>query len=421
MKKLFCYLMKLNVVRRVFHSVIYLLISVFLSCAVSTANSGGGATLKNSSLYVVDLDNAQKLESMNLSTFIKNVKVVRLEDHREGLIASVDKLIVHEGYFYVLDRLKAKSLFVFDGKGKFVRKIGRIGRGPGEYIQITDFTIDADKNQIITLDHGQMHFYNTDGTYIKTTRFKPHDGYSFHFQYYDGLIYTDYISFNIRRNTFLMQSLNPNDGERRSFFLDVNEHNKGFNESWIAGMPYFIPKHDPPFLFRHFFMDTIFSITNRGLMPYLAIQSRDFITKLDLQIPANTNTLEYLARLPVTTRKVFSIHNYFETSEIIHFSYLRNQISFSVFFSKNTGVSQVIEFVNFRNDLLFAEDRQNRIFPNFATFDEKGAYEIYHPNSTRTEVIIQLANEKKLKPPFNDILIDFNEESNPVIFYYEFK
>ncbi len=85
----------------------------------------------------------------------------------EYLLSSADKVIFRDGNFYILDWIKRK-LLVFDGGGFPVKYIARRGRGPGEYLQITDFDIDDSGN--IWIWDGQkdrMLCYDSDGTFVK--------------------------------------------------------------------------------------------------------------------------------------------------------------------------------------------------------------------------------------------------------------
>jgi len=72
-------------------------------------------------------------------------------DHPESLIGSVDKLLTHEGKFFMMDK-DTQSIFVFDTAGQFQYRIGP-GKGPGEFTSIEDFCIDADNNTLYVLNN----------------------------------------------------------------------------------------------------------------------------------------------------------------------------------------------------------------------------------------------------------------------------
>ena len=60
------------------------------------------------------------------------VGVVPLETTDECLLGYVSKVEVVDGNYYVLDGQR-KAVFVFDGQGTFLRRIGIVGHGHGEY------------------------------------------------------------------------------------------------------------------------------------------------------------------------------------------------------------------------------------------------------------------------------------------------
>jgi hypothetical protein len=66
----------------------------------------------------------------------------------------------------------AKTIFVFDRKGRFKNRIGRIGNGPGEYISINNIDIIQNNNQIAVYDNWKktIHFYKINGEYLHSER-----------------------------------------------------------------------------------------------------------------------------------------------------------------------------------------------------------------------------------------------------------
>lgn len=77
-----------------------------------------------------------------LSTeLFSDCKIIELETTEESYFASIGRVYRDSCYIYILDD-RLHSVLLFDKTGKFVRKIHKIGRGPGEYIQLSDITID---------------------------------------------------------------------------------------------------------------------------------------------------------------------------------------------------------------------------------------------------------------------------------------
>jgi hypothetical protein len=95
-----------------------------------------------------------RLPVLNSSQLIKNINFIPLETTSDNLIGSVSKIIRTADKFFVLDQYKAKKIFVFDLKGRFLDSIGNRGKGPGEYSNISDFTIDEQRQVIYLIDDG---------------------------------------------------------------------------------------------------------------------------------------------------------------------------------------------------------------------------------------------------------------------------
>ncbi len=64
------------------------------------------------------------------------------------------------------------GIFEFNRDGKFIRKIGSIGRGPGEYTFYSDFTIDNNKGIVYVLDNvnrkSPIKVYSRTGYFLKS-------------------------------------------------------------------------------------------------------------------------------------------------------------------------------------------------------------------------------------------------------------
>ena len=54
-----------------------------------------------------------------------------------------------DDYIVVMDSEITETVLVFDKEGRFLHRIGQIGQGPGEYIDITDSSIDFEKKKSI--------------------------------------------------------------------------------------------------------------------------------------------------------------------------------------------------------------------------------------------------------------------------------
>jgi hypothetical protein len=111
--------------------------------------SSGCTGKKEKADYTINLSRAENdISSYN---FIEDISYIQLETNENSLIGYITKLYISDNRIYVLDTYITRSLFVFDFSGKFINKISRLGRGPGEYSYLLDFVVDDHKQEILLL------------------------------------------------------------------------------------------------------------------------------------------------------------------------------------------------------------------------------------------------------------------------------
>ena len=89
-----------------------------------------------------DANNGTALLSVNCA-----VKTVILHEDEQELMRAVSKVIWEGDEIFVSD---GYGVFTFDSDGSFIRVLRNLGRGPGEYRQVFDFSVDD--NSIYILD-----------------------------------------------------------------------------------------------------------------------------------------------------------------------------------------------------------------------------------------------------------------------------
>jgi hypothetical protein len=149
----------------------------------------------NNETLVVNLDEIIDSKSIvNLSDFASEVFYVPLESCKEALIGNIQKIIIVGDRIYVSDISSVGSrLLLYNSKGRFLRQIGSVGNGPGEYGQISDFSLGVDNNELIVISNNKKNIlrYCLDGDFIGNG-FDVGDDVSLH--YYKGMYYSHYPS-----------------------------------------------------------------------------------------------------------------------------------------------------------------------------------------------------------------------------------
>ena len=399
------------------------LLGIFLFFLLSTCSSkqiekAAGEFMPGEAHYVIDLDGSLE-ESVYYSSVFKNVRTIILETSRNCLIGATTELQIFDSCIYLLDARVAKSLFVFDMEGRFIRKIGSLGNGPGEYAVIKDFTLDTENGVIYLLDQRhRVHKYQLDGTFIHSITIQMPQANSFFIQYYKERLYSSFLPNLRTKYDNMLLEIDPADGKILSQSLPV-KYNKGWAEAYFSDN-FFKSRLNKPPMYSQFFMDFIVSI-GEEVTPYIELKSRNFFTENDFgNFPKGMPHSEMLMSFQGTS-KIWNVHCYIENDDFILFKCRSGFFdSFTVIFNKKTETVKLAKKIS--NDLVIKKGNDTKsIFGRFKFSDSKGAYEIISPNAIirfleyvkSDEIIPNLDKMSQLKK--------LDEESNPIIFYYEFK
>ena len=115
-----------------------------------------------------EISSGKEIFDMDFSRVVKDFDIVALETTPEALVGSIDELFFDDEKIFVVDRRVAKSIFIFKQNGEFISKIDRVGRGPTEYFEIWDATIDKRQKHIIIqdLEGRKFQYYDYNGDYL---------------------------------------------------------------------------------------------------------------------------------------------------------------------------------------------------------------------------------------------------------------
>lgn len=93
-------------------------------------------------------------EQFDFQTMIDTLfEPIVLETTKECVIGEVSTIALRRDTIIIGDT-KTKSVYLFDNRGKYLSKINRVGRGPQEYIDMTDLFISED--HIYVMDNNQF-------------------------------------------------------------------------------------------------------------------------------------------------------------------------------------------------------------------------------------------------------------------------
>lgn len=402
-----------------------LICSAFILFSCMNSNTSKSKT-KDNNLVFLNLDEALIKDTLHASTFIASVTPVVLETTDENLTGFLSAMQVTKDCICVLDGGPGGSgcLFVFNKQGKYLRKIGEKGQGPGEYINIHDFTISEKNNEVFIVDDksSKIRVYNfSTGEFVRNIPFEDDKVKYRSIQYIDEKLFTDITYFSQVEEGAMMYALNDATGKIETKYLDVSVHNHGWLKPFSKGESFFYCKNSAHPKYTHYFMDTIMTINNGILEPYLVIKSEDWVTSQNIK--SNKNNAEdatedvffKIQELPIA----FNIQNYVESDNYIYFIYNKQQAYITVVYDKKQ--KQIYRTKRLIDDILFADGQYG--IPLIACGDEYGMYGYINTVSV-PDFYEYIVNNRSsaIKPEFGKYFRKtITSDSNPIILYYEYK
>ena len=215
----------------------------------------------NSSINHYDFDTKtirwNSNRAFEIKDIVSDIQYIILEETPESLFSGIYKLVIKNGRIYVLD-ISPKSLFVFDVKGKFLHRVGRLGSGPGEYSNsMINFAVN-ENDEVFVYDYARRNMmkYDKNGKYINSKKSS--------FSFNDFLFLSD-DQYLLSLDIYEKNNLN------RKVMLSTNLSNKGnsffyFNKDFMhdkLNMMIFQPFGDKIAYMRPV-NDTLFIFDNTG-------------------------------------------------------------------------------------------------------------------------------------------------------------
>lgn len=392
-----------------------------LFISVSSCRADKNDMIMHNAQYEVDIDILKKEYNVPVSSYFKSVKPIFLETKENCLLQSIGGIQVTDDYIFILDK-KYKRLYCFSKEGKFVRRIGNLGSGPGEFSNISDFTIDSN-GTIYTVDPygNKIHSYTLSGKHISSFQLKKIEGYLGHIQVVGDFLYLD---FEAEKKTSkadipLLLKVDKNSGEIVNKYLSVYKHNLGFQ--FITGKDgsFFYSKNSNKPCYAPIYSSIIFSLDN-GVEPYFRINSKRLLQKKDLE---KLDFSHSQVKMKIDEiHKIKSIKNFIEVENYIFCQYFDDPSSGSdiLLYNKKSGEASLYDaFV----DDYFYKTTDRALMPHFGCSDKKGIYAFTHVQEMPIFIESYKSGDIKFeldKEQHNQIN-KFLEEMNPPLFYYELK
>lgn len=369
----------------------------------------------------ISIDGATRCDSLIFSDFFKAPKVVLLETKPECVVQNIRSLEIYKEDIYILDD-RANKLYVFDGNGKFKRTISSPGRGHGEYMKLADFSIDRTKDIIYLLDEATdeiLKFSLDDYKFLSSIK-AVQDGYlTYCMQEIDGKIYLNRSSV-LEKEKYELREIDERNGKQVGKFLKSDDYNNGWNFPLSLEHSNFYSKNSQSPKYIGLFSNLIMNVTADGVSAAYIVDSRKFVNKDEVLMMQRVaeGKLEKIDFSGIYSQKrIHQISRFIESPSNVFFQYLEGNERNYLVYDKASGKTKTSSL--FMND--YVSDK-NMIPMDFCYSDERGVVALLKP-CFMPHFIKYIINGGKMRTHLDNYsrLIKLNKDSNPVLFFHEYK
>lgn len=369
----------------------------------------------------ISIDGATRCDSLIFSDFFKAPKVVLLETKPECVVQNIRSLEIYKEDIYILDD-RANKLYVFDGNGKFKRTISSPGRGHGEYMKLADFSIDRTKEIIYLLDEATdeiLKFSLNDYKFLSSIKAVQNGYLTYCMQEIGGKIYLNRSSVS-EKEKYELREIDERNGKQVGKFLKSDDYNHGWNFPLSLEHSNFYSKNSQSPKYIGLFSNLIMNVTADGVSAAYIVDSRKFVNKeevLKMQKIAE-GKLEKIDFSGIYSQKrIHQISRFIESPSKVFFQYLEGDERNYLVYDKASGKTKTSSL--FMDD--YVSDK-NMIPMDFCYSDEQGVVALLKP-CFMPHFIKYIINGGIMRTHLDNYsrLIKLNKDSNPVLFFHEYK
>lgn len=245
----------------------------FLNCSQSVFSNENSKTINKDTL---------KFKTIPLSEILSIDEIIPLETSPQCLLENISKLIFFNNYFFVLD-VGSRAVLAFSSTGKFIRRYGSIGKGPGEFVTPISICVNEADNSLLIYDlsTGNILIYSINGAFIKSI--KVDDGLTGKdIEIKDNVIYLNTTLYSKAQyeKSYNVRLFNM-DGKYLGGVLKVSENNLG----WIGDLDniYSFTKFGDSLRYYNSISNNIYSLDKKNVDVLYTIKSKKYLTEKDVK------------------------------------------------------------------------------------------------------------------------------------------
>ncbi len=345
------------------------------------------------------------------SDLFESFEIIPLETTNESLIGKINSISLIKDKIIILDRFVSKSVLLFNSNGEFIRKIGKLGKGPGEYISPSSISADDINGKIAVYDGmlNKISLYDINGEFEKSIKLKSKIAAKSIELYKDKIYISNYAHDLI---PFLIYAIDF-DGNVLGEWLP-NTYPEGFSDNTQLSTNTVFFRTNKNLKFRNWLMNAIYNIESNSIKPTILLKSNNNFTKHELAEIKNNQKGNYFMSL-LRSNKFIGISSYIEVNDLSILEYLNNSKTFVLFYNHKTGTINCTTLLKFHDDMTNFPGRVLSFF--HTSYDDKLIAPI--TGHLMEDLIEKVRKSGNLSTYHN--LQNLTYDSNPCIVLYKCK
>ena len=359
----------------------------------------------------------EKTEAWELSSHIASYRYIHLETTPSSLLGSITKLCVADSLLFVFDRAN-RLVLRFSDTGAFLGSVGTLGKGPGEYVNISDISLDRYRKEIclLDLDGGKLNFYDYDGRFLRS---QPLYYFYNHIEFVPGgQLHSTAFSHNVAFPSIDMHRLLLSGQDQAPRF-------KGFSypaqlrASFHWEVPSPLQELDGRVYYHHILSDTIWEVCDSVCRARYVLEfpgRHNPFTAASLQ---NLTDREYLS---LNKRVCYFTGLYLQTRDHLCF-YLRDRDGriYPLLYHKSTGHMRYGAFSQGKSDAGLLSHLLSGYFD--FTYEGRSFVKVIQPFETLRLLKMMKKYQRPLRLSADDrrFVSRLHEEDNPVLLVVDLK
>ena len=206
---------------------IYIVILIIISYSCNNNKS----QYKHNNIIAQSLNVTEKTE-FNAKNFIEDISYLKLStSDPKSLFTEISKIEMKNNLIYLLDATGQHFVYIFKTDGSFVQRIGKKGKGPGEYTWLCDFDVDEKGNiYLCDLRSQRIIIYDIHNNVIDDKRM-PFRADAFNLLQGGGFIFSAELNSSkpVNRSKVIITDSNFNIKQKYLTYAKNNLDNKGSN------------------------------------------------------------------------------------------------------------------------------------------------------------------------------------------------